>query len=269
MKVLALLALVAYASPVAELDSIKYGVKPGTKLTYKSTTSTETEVMGSLITATLTATETHEAEAVEDGWVRLKRTTTEYKMVSDSPFGDMAPNPTGMAVSSLVAPNRKMKDWKIAARGSLTQEQADMLSKSAMQEVENGLEGLVFPEGDLTVGKTWELEHSPAGLGMMGFPAKSSGKVKTVYKVLEMTGEGDARLAIIEGKTGGTFNLDMETPQGAFSMTVKVDDTNKYTVRASDGVVTKIEASGTQTMSSADFGDFVTKVKTTTELAKN
>jgi hypothetical protein len=265
MKVLALLALVAYASPVAELDSIKYGVKAGTKLTYKSTTSTETEVMGSMITATLTATETHEAEAVEDGWVRLKRTTTEYKMVSDSPFGDMAPNPTGMAVSSLVAPNRKMKDWKIAARGSLTQEQADILSKSAMQEVENGLEGLVFPEGDITVGKTWELEHSPAGLGMMGFPAKSTGKVKTVYKVLEMTGD----VAIIEGKTGGTFNLDMDTPQGAVAMTVKVDDTNKYTVRASDGVVMKIEASGTQTMSSADFGDFVTKVKTTTELAKN
>jgi hypothetical protein len=260
MKVLALLALVAYASPVAELDAIKFGIKPGTKLTYTSTANAEFEGMGQTFASKVTMTQTMEAEATVDGWTRIKATTVEHKNETEMPFGEM-PDPTGLVVTVLVSPTRAQKDLKVVEYGKMTSDQVAVLTGAAKRDLESGFEGLVFSDIDLAVGATWSLEHSPAGAGMAGMPTTTTGKVKSEYKVLELK-DGQA---VIECKTNGTYQMNVETPDGAFGLGVTLEELKKFTVRTSDGAVTLIEATSSQAITS-DFGDFKSSTSTKTEL---
>ena len=249
-------------------DTVKLNLPSGTKLTYSSTVKAVADAMGQTFNTTTTAKQVYEVTGIEDGWMRIKQTTTEYKLDSDSPFAASLPDVRGMAISSLVGPTRKVKDWKIAERGGLTQEQAEVMAGGAAAEMEIGLDGLMFPEGDLAKGTKWELVHSPSGTGMGGMKAVTTGKVKTAYEVLDVTGSGKDQVAVITARTQGSYKMEITTPDGGtFALDVKIDNTQKYTVRTSDGVVTKMQSAGTQTMGS-DFGEFTSKSESTTELAK-
>jgi hypothetical protein len=92
----------------------------------------------------------------------------------------------------------------------------------------------------------------------------TNGKLKTSYKVLEVK-DGNA---VIEAKTAGTYDMNIETPDGAFSLKVTTDETKTFTVRASDGVILAAESQSNQTMAS-DFGEFTTKTKSKSELKKD
>jgi hypothetical protein len=243
-------------------EPVKFAPAPGTKLTYKSTSTTGFEGMGQTFTTKVAQTSTLESEALVEGWTRVKSTVVEHKVDSDMPFGE-TPDPTGLSTSVLVSSGRKQKDFKVVANGKLTTQQVDVLMASAKTEVESGFEGLVLPEGDLKVGQTWSHEHAPSGAGLAGMPTTTKGKLKTTYTVVESGANG----IVIEAKTAGTYDLTIETPEGAFTMGCKTDETRKYTVRGADGIIAKAETTSSTTMTS-DFGEFSTKTTSVTELQK-
>ncbi len=262
MSAILLFAAVVVGQPTHTPAPIKFEVKTGTKLTYKASSTTAFEGMGQVFNTTSKQTQTLEVESVTDGWTRVKTTIDEFSIQTDMPFGE-SPDPTGLSTSVLVSPTRKQKEWKVVANGKMSTSQVDVLTTGSKTDMESGFEGLVLPEGDSAVGTTWVIEHSPAGVGMAGMPTTTTGKVKTTYKVLDIK-DGNA---IIEGKTAGNFKMSIETPDGAFALDVKLDETRKFTVRVADGVISKIEASSSQTLGS-DFGEFTSKTTSTTELAK-
>jgi hypothetical protein len=259
MSATLLIAALAIAQPAAP---VKFSVSPGTKLTYTVSAVTSFDGMGQTYNTTLKQKHTISSEAVVDGWIRVKTTIDEFSVQTDMPFGE-APDPTGLATSVLVSPGRKQKEWKVEAAGKMSTTQVDVLKGAAKYDTESGFEGLTFPDGDLTVGTTWTLEHAPAGIGMAGMPTTTTGKVKTTFTVKDLK-DG---VATIEAVTAGAFKMTIETEQGAFDLDVKLDENRKYSVRASDGVVTKVESTGSQAMTT-EFGEFKTSTKSTTELAR-
>jgi hypothetical protein len=259
MSATLLIAALAIAQPAAP---VKFSPSQGTKLTYDVSSVTSLEGMGQTYNTTSKQKHTISVEAVVDGWTRVKTTIDEFSIQTDMPFGE-APDPTGLATSVLVSSGRKQKEWKVEAPGKMRTDQVDVLKGAAKYDTESGFEGLTFPEGDLAVGTTWTLEHAPAGIGMAGMPTTTTGKVKTTFTVKDLK----VGVATIEAVTGGAFKMTIETEQGAFELDVKLEENRKYTVRATDGVVTKVESLGSQTMT-ADFGEFKTNTKSTIELAK-
>lgn len=257
------IAALAVAQPLHVWEPVKFNPAPGTKLTYKSTSSTTFEGMGQSFTTSISETASVEHEAPVDGWIKVKNTVLEHKVDSDMPFGE-TPDPTGMATSVLVSTTRKQKDLKFVANGKMTTEQIDAMKTSSKNETESGFEGLLFPEGDLKVDQTWSFDHAPAGVGMAGMPTTTTGKVKTTYKILAINGTD----IVIEAKTAGTYQMTISTPDGEFSMSNTMDETRKYTVRKSDGVLIKTESNSVLKMAS-DFGEFSTSSKSTTELQKS
>ena len=256
------LAALVVAQPLHVWEPVKFAPAQGTKLNYASTSNTSFEGMGQTFSTKVTQSSSHEATGLVDGWTQVKITVLEQKVESDMPFGEM-PDPTGMATTVLVSSARKQKDMKVVSNGKLTTEQVDVLKGSAKNDMESGFEGLILPEGNLTVGQTWSLEHAPAGAGMAGMPTSTTGKVKTTYKVLSIENGN----VMIEAVTAGNYTMNIESPQGTIGLNNKMNETRKYTVRASDGVLLKAETTSEVTMSS-DFGDFTTKSVSTTELKK-
>jgi hypothetical protein len=256
------IAALAVAAPAHTAAPVKFDVKAGTKLTYKSVSTTAFDGMGQTFNTTVKQTTSHESEGSTEGWTRMKVTVLEHAVESDMPFGEV-PDPTGLATSVLVSGARRQKEFKVVSNGKMSTDQIDILAKSAKTEMEVGFEGLSLPEGELATGTTWELEHNPTGAGMAGMPTTTVGKIKTSYKVIEIK-DGSA---VVEAKSVGSFQLTIESPQGTFSMDCKLDETRTYTVRTADGVVTKTAVTSVQAMSS-EFGDFSTKTTATTELQK-
>lgn len=259
MSAILLIAALAISQPAAP---VKYSPAQGTKLTYTTSSVTAFDGMGQTFNTTVKQKHTTSAEATVEGWIRVKTTIDEFSVQSDMPFGE-APDPTGLATSVLVSPGRKQKDWKVEAPGKMTTGQVDILKGAAKFDTESGFEGLTLPEGDLAVGTTWTYEHAPAGIGMAGMPTTTTGKVKTTFTVKEVK-DG---VATVEAVTGGAFKMTIETEQGAFDLDVKLDENRKYSVRAADGVVTRVESNSNQTMTT-EFGEFKTNTKSTIELAK-
>lgn len=263
MSATLLFAALAVAQPLHVWEPVKFSPKPGTKLTYAMSAETAFEGMGQTFNTSIQSSQTFEAEEVVEGWTRVKMTVLEQKVQSDMPFGE-TPDPTGLTTSVLVSPTCKQKDFKVVSSGKMTSDQIAIMTSSSKKDLESGFEGLVLPEGDLAAGAAWVLEHSPAGAGMAGMPTTTNGKLKTSYKVLEVK-DGNA---VIEAKTAGTYDMNIETPDGAFSLKVTTDETKKFTVRASDGVILAAESQSNQTMAS-DFGEFTTKTKSKSELKKD
>jgi hypothetical protein len=218
--------------------------------------------MGQTLYTKIKTQQTLEAEGVVDGWTLVKTSVLEQKVESDMPFGE-TPDPTGLTTSVLVSPTRRQKDFKVVSSGKMTSDQIAILTSSSKKDMEAPFEGLLLPEGDAASGAAWILEHSPVGAGMAGMPTTTNGKLKTTYKVLEVK-DGNA---VIEAKTAGSYDMNIETPEGSFALKVTTNETKTFTVRTADGVIVKAATTSISTMTS-DFGEFGTKTNSTIELQK-
>lgn len=259
------LAALAVAQPATVWEPVKFELKSGTKLTYATTSTSTTDAMGQTFNSSFKQTKTIEAGVAADGWTLVTTKVVENSVQTDMDFGE-TPDPTGLVTSVLVSPTRAQKDMKVVESGKMTSDQVAILTSRTKEDMESGFEGLFLPAGDVQVGTTWTHEHAPAGVGMAGMRATTNGKLKTTFTVLEVKGSGADRTIVIESKSAGAFKMSLETPDGgAFDLDVKLEDTGKFTVRGADGAILKIELNSTQNMSS-EFGEFVTKTKTTTDL---
>lgn len=255
---------IATYSPVVD---VKFDLPTGTKLTYKSSQTSDAEVMGSTMTSKSDHVQVYEVTGVEDGWLRVQSTLSEFKTESDSPMGNMMGDPSGLVTTFLVAKDRKVKDFKITNNGKLEDEQASAFSAGLETESKNGLDGLVFPEGEIIVGTTWEQELPPVSMAFGGMKSSTEGKLKANYKVLEINGSGANQTVIIESKVDGTYVLTIESPQGEFVLDVAQKETRTYTVRAKDGVVKSVAIDSIRDMTSQQF-DVKTKTKGKIELVE-
>ena len=265
-----LLLSAAFAAQPAVFEPVQLKVNAGDKFVYTSESKTDANSdsgQGSF-SATVKSRSSVEFTGSAEGWFHAKETILEYSNDSNSPGADMMGDPKGMVATYDVSPFRKIKDWKVAEPGNLTSDQADAFQANGAGEAKAGMDSLIFPEDGITEGSTWEFEHEPGNGGMPGMKSTTTGKVKTAYTAGSFSGTGSDRTLTINAKTTGSFTVDIDSPNGQFSIDVDVDMKSTYTVRAKDGIVTKFVADGTRHMST-QFGEFSLNVKTTTELVKS
>ena len=134
-------------------------------------------------------------------------------------------------------------------------------------EANSGFDGLTLPEGDLSIGTTWEIELPPVKMAFGGMKSTMEGKLVARYKVIEFNGKGDGQTVTIESKTDGSYTLSIDSPSGQFDLDVTQKETRTYIVRTKDGVVKSFTAESTRDMGSQAF-DVTTKSKAMSELVE-
>lgn len=261
--IVALIALNALAPQPAVTVSFK--LEPGARLVYKASQQGETEAMGTTMSMKSSQTQIYEATEVEDGWIRMHGTLSEFSLDSDSPMGDMMGDPSGLETSFLVSGDRKVKEFKVTSNGKLNGDQAAGFRSSLESESASGLDGLVLPKESIAVGSKWEHELPPVSMAFGGMKSTSEGKLKALYTVLSIDGSGNDQTVTIESKTDGSYTLAIESPNGDFDFDVTQKETRTYVVRVRDGVVTKMTVESNRSMSSQMF-DTSSKSKGSSEL---
>ncbi len=245
----------------APLETVKLKLTVGDKLAYKSVTQSESDGMGELMKVTMTSVEAFEVLGESEGWFKLKSVVQEFDVNMEGGAMHEAPDfsQKGLTVSYEVDGTRKMRKFKIESPGQMSDTtfiQHTSSKDAAMQE-------LSLPDKDLAVGTTWERKGDLPSFTSSEGESTSTGEIKLTYKVAGFEGEGKDRAVVIEGTRKGEYSISF----GGGDMTGKVSGTMKYWVRASDGVLLKMETSSEDKMSSA-FGDFGSKQKRTLELVK-
>ncbi len=258
---------IAVSNAPAQTVQIKFNLTPGTILTYKSTQDADTEAMGTTMKMTSSQTQVYEVKGIEDGWMRIDTKLSEFKMESDGPMGDMMGDPTGLETSFLVSPDRKVTDVKITNNGNLKGDQVDGFRSGVESEAASGLDGLVLHGGDISVGTTWEHELPPVSMAFGNMKSTTEGKLKAIYKVLEINGKGKDQTVTIESKTDGAYTLTIESPSADFNLDVTQKETRTFVVRVRDGVVKNLTIESNRDMSSQAF-DVATKSKGKSELVE-
>ncbi len=255
-----------FLSTPTPTDTVKLNLIVGDKFSYRTTSVFESDGMGNLMKTTTKSTEVIEVLTDSGGWYRLRSKVTEFeaKVEGDDQHTPADFSQKGLTVSYEVSASRKIRKYKIEDIGALVGDQMAAMEETMNSDKDAALQELSLPDGEVTIGTSWETKNKPPTFSSSGGDSSSTGEIKTTFKVTEFTGKGKDRAVVIEAVKRGSYSLSFG---GGSEIDGSVVGTSKYWVRLADGMLINLESQSEDKMAGS-MGDFSSKHKRTIELVK-
>jgi len=269
------LAAASVALALAPLAQSKLKVKANVDKPYiiKSTSESTTELSGMMsqtIRATVATTQKMTFGASTEGWskVTMENTDVSFKTDAEMPGMDVATAEKAMkemAFEMEVNEKGEVRNYKMTKGSKEDAAMAAMLTQGQDIMAQVGLNGISFPEGDITVGTKWNKEVDITKMmndTSMGMMTAKDAKLPMAYEVMAIKTVDGKEVAEIKMVSDATINIELAIPGAEGPGKVRMTSDSLFTVDMATGMVTKV----TGTMNSTSDLGIITVVSKSTNL---
>lgn len=263
------------AIALAPQSQVQLKLKPVADKPYfvTSKTTTTTDLSG-MVTQTIKAdsvvTQKVVFGAVTDGWSKVTTENTEASFKADQEIPGMDVNEIADALKGLIHEmevNEKgeVRNYKMVKGSKDDVAMAQMMNQSQELLAQAGINGISFPEGEVTVGKKWDKTIDITKIlndSSMGMMTAKDAKMPMAFEVMAIKEEGGKTLVDIKMIIDTTFPIELAIPGAEGPGKVKMVIDSLFTIDAATGMLVK---STTKADTNSDLGVIGVVSKTVTE----